>query len=177
MWEVHKPGQFPLQCDKDMNTVAYAIIGAVLLLAGFLGVFLPVLPGVPLAWLGLLIYAVGTGFERVSQLTIIVFGGLAALTVVLDLLAPVLGSQRYKASFAGILGTFLGFIFGALLLGFWGAIFGPILGAFLGEVLAGRRPGQAAGPALGAFVGFCVGTLIKSVLVLVMAGFFVASLF
>ena len=61
-----------------METAIFAIICAILLLVGLVGVVMPYLPGIPVAWLGLFIYAIGTGWERISVTTIIVF---AAITV------------------------------------------------------------------------------------------------
>lgn len=52
---------------------ASIIICSILMIVGLLGVVLPVLPGIPLAWLGLFIYALVTGFERISIATVIVF--------------------------------------------------------------------------------------------------------
>jgi uncharacterized protein YqgC (DUF456 family) len=160
-----------------MWTTVSIIICSILLLAGLVGAFVPVLPGVPIAWLGLFIYALVTGFERISIAAIVVFFVLMLLTFILDFTAPMLGAKKYRASKFGIIGAFLGFVIGIIVLGFWGIILGPLLGAFLGELIARGRPKQALGSALGAFLGFIAGTLFKFVLVLVMIGFFIASFF
>ncbi len=160
-----------------MGTVALTILCSVLMVVGLLGVVLPVLPGIPLAWLGLFIYALGTGFERISIATVVVFFILMILTLVLDFVAPMLGARKYRASKFGVFGAFLGFTVGIFVLGFWGIILGPFIGAFLGELIAGRKPRQALGSALGAFLGFVAGTLFKIIIILIMAGFFIASLF
>ena len=138
---------------------------------------LPVLPGIPLAWLGLFIYAFATGFEKISVTLIIIFFVLMILTLVLDFLAPLLGAKKYRASKLGVVGAFLGTILGIFVLGFWGIIFGPLTGAFLGELIVSRRPKHAFGTAIGAFVGLLAGSLIKLILILIMAGFFIASFF
>ena len=145
------------------------------MVVGLVGVILPMLPGVPLAWTGLFVYALATGFERISVAVVVVFFVLMVLTLTLDFAAPMLGAKKYRASKASIIGAFLGFVVGIFLLGVWGIILGPILGAFLGELVTGRRPRQALGSALGAFLGFVAGALFKTVLILVMAGFFIAS--
>jgi len=147
------------------------------MVAGLVGVLLPVLPGVPLSWLGLFIYAIGTGFERISIATVVVFFILTVLTLALDFVAPMLGAKKYRASKFGVIGAFLGFTVGIFVLGFWGIILGPFVGALLGELIARRKPTQALGSALGAFIGFIAGTLFKIVVILVMFGFFIASLF
>lgn len=160
-----------------MGTIALTILCSVLMVVGLLGVVLPVLPGIPLSWLGLFIYALGTGFERISIATVVVFFILAVLTLVLDFAAPMLGARKYRASKLGVFGAFLGFTVGIFVLGFLGIILGPFIGAFLGEMIARRKPKQALGSALGTFLGFIVGTLFKIIVILIMAGFFIASLF
>ena len=160
-----------------MVTVLLAILCSVLLIAGLAGIVLPILPGVPLAWLGFFVYAIGTGFDRISITTTVVFSILMVLTLVLDLVAPMLGASKYKASKLGILGSFVGLMAGVIAFGFWGIILGPFIGALLGELVARQQPEQAFKSALGTLFGFLAGSLIKIVVVLTMAGFFIASLF
>jgi uncharacterized protein YqgC (DUF456 family) len=160
-----------------METLVFAIICAVLMLIGLLGVILPFLPGIPVAWLGLFIYAIGTGWERISITVIIVFAVLTALSLLFDLIAPILGAKKYKASKWGIIGTSIGLIVGVLIFNVWGIILGPLLGALIGELIAGKSGEQAFKSALGALVGFIFGSLIKIILIMVMSGFFIASWF
>jgi len=160
-----------------MITVLLAVLCSVLMLVGLIGVFAPILPGIPLAWLGLFIYAIGTGFERISILTVIVFFVLMALVMVIDFLAPMLGAKKYKASKYGIVGAFLGLIVGIIVFGFWGIIIGPFVGAFSLEFMVKRQLRGAFKSAIGAFVGFVAGTLMKVIFILIMSGFFIASWF
>ncbi|MFC1847079.1 DUF456 domain-containing protein [Chloroflexota bacterium] len=159
-----------------MVTVLLALLCAIFLLVGLLGVVLPILPGIPLSWLGLFIYAAGTGFERISLTTVVVFGVLMLLSLAIDFFAPMLGAKKYKASKMGILGAFAGITVG-IFFGLWGIIFGPFVGALAGEFLAGKETKQAFGSAVGAFIGMMLGSLLKMVIILVMTGFFIASLF
>ena len=137
-----------------MTTVLLAVLCSVLMLVGLIGVFAPVLPGIPLAWLGLFIYAIGTGFERISILTVIVLFVLMVLVMAVDFLAPMLGAKKYKASKYGIVGAFLGLIVGIIVFGFWGIIIGPFVGAFSFELMAKRQLKGAFKSAIGTFVGF-----------------------
>lgn len=157
--------------------IALAVLCFILMLTGLVGVFLPVLPGVPLAWLGLFIYAIGTGFDRISVVATVVFFILMLLALSIDFIAPMLGAGKYKASKYGIIGTFLGFTIGVIFFSFWGIIVGPFVGALLGELIAKRPPGQAFKSAIGAFLGFIAGTLFKVICILIMFGFFIVSLF
>jgi uncharacterized protein YqgC (DUF456 family) len=157
--------------------VVFAIICAVLILIGLAGVIMPYLPGVPVAWLGLFIYAIGTDWERLSVTTVVVFGAITVLALLVDFIAPLLGAKKYKASKWGIIGASIGLFLGIIIFQIWGIILGPLLGALIGELIAGKSTDIAFKSALGTFIGFIFGTLMKLVLVLVMAGFFIVSLF
>lgn len=154
-----------------------AILCSILMVAGIVGVFVLVIPGIPLAWLGLFIYAIGTGFERISLVTIIVLFILMALIMLLDFLAPMLGAKKYRASKWGIIGAFIGLIAGIVFFGFWGIIVGPFIGAFAVELLVRGQPRIALKSAFGTLVGFVAGTLLKVILILIMVGLFIASWF
>jgi len=160
-----------------MSTVFLAILCSILMIVGMVGVIVPGIPGIPLAWLGLFIYAIGTGFERISAITIIVLFILMALIMLIDFLAPMLGAKKYKASKFGILGAFVGLIAGIIFFGFWGIIVGPFIGAFTVELLAKRQPRIALRSAFGTLVGFIAGTLLKAIFILIMSGLFIASWF
>jgi uncharacterized protein YqgC (DUF456 family) len=146
------------------------------MLVGLLGVVLPILPGIILSWLGLFIYAAGTGFERISVAVVVVFFVLMLASLAIDFFAPMLGAKKYKASRLSIWLAFLGAMVG-IFFGIWGIILGPFVGALAGEFISGKGARQAFGSALGTFVGMILGSLLKIVIILVMAGFFIASLF
>ena len=160
-----------------MGTILLFILSLVLMLVGLAGVILPFLPGVPLAYLGLFIYAAFTNFKSISLVVILVFLGLTIITAVLDFVIPSLGAKKYHASKWGIVGAFLGSLFGAVFFNLPGVIIGPFAGALIGELLAKKTLHQATQSAFGAFLGFLAGTLIKTVLILIMIGFLIVSLF
>lgn len=159
-----------------MITVTLAIICSILMLVGLLGVVLPIIPGIPLSWLGLFIYAAGTSFERISVTTIVVFFILMLVSLAIDFFAPILGAKKYKSSKLGVFGAFVGITVG-IFFGIWGIILGPFVGALLGELISGKGTKQAFGSALGTFIGMILGSLLKIIIILVMAGFFIVSLF
>lgn len=160
-----------------MPTFLLAVLSSVLMLAGLAGIFLPFIPGVPLAWLGFFIFAFGTGFDRISLTTTIVFFVIMLLTAALDFLASMIGAKKYGASKWGVIGASLGLLVGFLIFGFWGIILGPFIGTLVGEMIARKGWVQALKPALGTFFGFLAGTLLKIVVVLIMIGFFIRSWF
>jgi len=160
-----------------MVTVLLAILAFFLILVGFAGIFLPVLPGIPLAWLGIFIFAIGTGFDKISILATVLLFVFMLLTLLLDFLAPMIGAGKNKASKWGLIGTSLGLIVGLLVFGIWGIIAGPFIGAFLGELVANRPVGQALKSATGAFIGFIFGSLIKVVYIFISLGVLIFSFF
>lgn len=156
--------------------ILVVILAFVLIGGGLLGVFLPLLPGVPLAWLGLFIYALITGFETISIQTILIFLGLTVLTFLIDFIAPIIGAKHYEATKSGIAGAAIGFIFGIIVFGPVGVLLGPLAGAFLGEWFADKNSKRAIKAAIGIMIGFLVGSVIKAALIFTMLGFFIASL-
>jgi len=160
-----------------MLTIILAIISTILILVGLAGTIVPFIPGVPIAWLGLFVFAIGTGFKRISLITAIVFFVVMLLTFVIDFFAPMLGAKRNKASICGIIGASAGTLLGVIFLGFWGIIVGPFVGAMLGEIISGREHHQALRIAFGTLIGVIVGNLLKITVILVMLGFLIASWF
>ena len=160
-----------------MWEIVAIIVCSIFILAALIGSILPFLPGVPLAWIGLLIYAAVTGFEKISVLTTVIFFIVMLITLAIGYFAPMLGAKKYKTSSLGIFGSFLGLTFGVLLFGPWGIIIGPFIGAVIGELIARKAPEPAVKSAFGTFIGYITGTLLQIIVVLIMAGFFLAALF
>lgn len=160
-----------------MLTILFAAISFILVLVGLFGVLVPIIPGVLIAWLGLFIFAIGTGFERISILATVIFFVVMLLTFAVDFFAPMLGARKYKASRWGIIGASLGSLAGILTLGLAGIVVGPFLGAMLGELIAGRTGGKAVRIAFGTLLGIIFGTLFKVIVVLIMLGFLVRAWF
>ncbi|MEK7641009.1 MAG: DUF456 domain-containing protein [Patescibacteria group bacterium] len=160
-----------------LGEITLILVVIALLLVGLAGIFLPFLPGVPLAWLGIFIYAYAKDFTSISLKTVLIFLGLTAFTLVVDFAAPMIGAKKYHASKFGVLGSSIGLLIGLIVLGPIGIIAGPFLGALLGELAAGRKSQEAIHSAKGALIGFLAGSLIKMIIVLVMIGFFIAALF
>jgi uncharacterized protein len=160
-----------------MLTVLLALLATLLILAGLAGIVLPFIPAVPAAWLGVFIFAIGTGFKRISVLVVIILAGVMVLSLVLDFFAPMLGAGKYKASRWGFFGAAAGSFLGIITLGLPGIILGPFLGAFLGELLAGRKQVQALKIAWGAVLGVVISGLFKVVVILIFLGVLIASWF
>lgn len=152
----------------------WLIAGLILVVLGILGSIFPLLPGPPLAYLGLLIQQ----FRPVKPFSVqfmLVWAVIVGIVILLDYLVPIYGTKKFGGSKYGIWGCTIGFI-AAFWMGPWGIIFGPFLGAFIGEYIAQKDSKQAAKAALGSFAGFLFGTLIKLVTCLVMGYYLLVSM-
>ncbi len=124
---------------------------AVTVVTGFAGIFLPLLPGVPLIFGGLWLGAWISDFEKVGVATLVPLAALAVLAWIVVYVAAALGVHRVGASRLAIGGATVGAVIGVFG-GLPGQIAGPIIGAMLGEWYARRdtvqvtRAGLAAGP-------------------------------
>lgn len=152
-------------------------IAAILFIVGAWGVILPGLPGVPLAWLGLFIYAYHFQFQKISLATSMVFLGLTLLTIVLDIVLPIVGLKKFKPTRFGVVGAVIGLLIGLFTGGPVGIIIGPFIGALLGELLAGTELRRALTVSGGTVVGFLASAFLKLVLIAIMFGFFIFSFF
>ncbi len=156
--------------------VILAIVSAMLMVIGLVGVFAPVLPGVPLSLAGFILYAWGTHFEKLSVATTIVFSVLCLISIGLDAIAQYVGAKKFNATKAGTIGLVIGMVVG-LFFAPWGFILGPVLGAFIGEYIVARDFKQAAKSAAGSIIGTLCSSAVKMILIIVMGGFLIAAIF
>lgn len=143
------------------------VIAGVFVFTGFLGSVLPVLPGPPLSYLGLIILHL-SNVVQFSTTFLVVWAAIVIAIQLLDAFIPVWGTKRFGGSKRGVWGSTIGLIVG-MFLGPVGIVAGPFLGALLGELSARKNTEDALKAAFGAFLGFVVGTVSK----LVIAGFMI----
>ncbi len=147
-------------------------IGFLLMLVGILGSVLPVLPGVPISWLGLLmIYlAPSVPFEWLFlSITFVI----AAFLYILDYIIPAMGTKRFGGSRYGMIGATLGLVVGIVAPIPFGIVIGPFIGAFLGELFNTKTRKNALRAAFGSFVGFLASTFMKLLATFVYLGLFI----
>ncbi len=154
-----------------METLLLWVLVVVLVVAGFLGLLLPVLPGAPLLFAGLLIAAWIEDFAYVGPWTLTVLAFMALLIYVVDFGAGALGAKGFGATKYAMVGAFAGAIVG-ILFGLPGIILGTFLGAVAGELLANRSLREAGAAGLGATIGIAVGVAAKVALAISMLSIF-----
>ena len=141
-----------------MDILLY-ILSAISLIAGLIGCFLPVIPGPPLSYVGILLLHF-TDKEPFSVTYLLVLLIIVAVIQVLDYIVPSFGSKMMGGSRWGSRGCLAGTIIGMFFLPF-GIILGPFLGAVIGELIGGKDFGKALISGLGSFIGFLASTLLK----------------
>jgi uncharacterized protein YqgC (DUF456 family) len=132
------PAPFP-----DAAPVLWLLAGA-LVVAGIAGTVVPLLPGAPLVFLGLLVAARIDDFHKVGWVTLIFLALLTLLAYAVDLWATRHGARRVGASGWALLGAFLGGLAG-LFFALPGLILGPFLAATSAKPAApASAPGWAS---------------------------------
>jgi uncharacterized protein YqgC (DUF456 family) len=147
------------------------LLAGLLVVAGIAGTIVPLLPGAPLVFLGLLVAARIDDFQKVGWVTLTLLAILTLLAYAVDLWATRHGARRVGASGWALLGALLGGIAG-LFFALPGLILGPFLGAFAGEYLARRDLRQAGRAGLGTWLGLLLSTAGRLALVVLMLGLF-----
>lgn len=147
------------------------IFSAICTLTGLSGLLLPVVPGAPILFLGLLLGAWAEDFRHVGVWTLLILGGMAGLTYVVEFAASILGVRKYGGSRRAMAGAVLGGIVG-ISLGIPGILLGPFAGAVIGELSLQRSLDQAGRAGFGTVVGLALGAAGKLAIGIAMIGLF-----
>lgn len=163
------------------------VLGAICLLIGLIGCVAPVLPGVPLSYLGLLLLH-WTDHVQFSWQFLTVWAVVVVVIQVLDYFIPAWGTKKFGGTKYGVWGSTIG-LFVGLFMGPWGIIVGPFVGAVLGELLYFNRHPQdrieqsentnfnrALRAGFGSFIGLLTGTILKLICCGMMVFYFVKEL-
>ena len=142
----------------DILLMVFAFL---LLVASIVGCVLPVLPGPPLAYAGILLLHLTDKIHFTTQQLIVWLVVVVVLQVV-DYITPLLGSKYSGGTSFGNRGCIAGTILGMFFMP-WGLIIGPFVGAIAGEMMGGQDLAQAIRAGIGTLLGYLFGTLMKVV--------------
>lgn len=135
------------------------LIGIIFIFLGIIGCVLPVIPGPPLSYVGLVFLQITSGSPFTTNFMIL--WALIALGVTaLDYIVPIWGTKKYGGSKYGTWGSMIGLVLG-LFIPPIGIILGPFVGALVGELIYGRKANEALRSGYGALIGFLLGTGLK----------------
>jgi uncharacterized protein YqgC (DUF456 family) len=155
-------------------TILLWILAGLIVITGLVGTIVPVLPGVPIIFAGLVLAAWVTNFEPVGWGTIGVLGALTALSMLIDFLAAAFGAKKQGASPRAFWGATLGAIVG-IFFGLPGILLGPFIGAVAAELSAGQGAQQAGRSGYGVWLGIILGTAAKLAIAFLMLGIFLTK--
>lgn len=158
-----------------MDLLLFAL-AAILMLVGILGSFLPMLPGIPLSWAGLLllhltsVVPVNYTFLGITLLvTIIIFA--------LQYAIPALGTKYLGGSKQGMYGATIGLFAGIFIPIPFAILIAPFLGAYIGEVLNKADSKTALKAASGSFIGLLASTFMEFVVAAIFLLLFIYKAF
>ena len=142
------------------------------MLLGILGSFLPVLPGPPISWVGLLLLHLTTAIPDDWW-----FLGITAVVAVvifaLDYIIPIIGTKKFGGTKAGMIGTTVGLIIGLFVPIPGGIFIGAFAGAFIGELSNKADNKTALKAAFGSFLGLLTGAFMKFTVTAIFLVFFI----
>lgn len=162
-----------------MSDYILLILGIILMIIGIIGCLVPVLPGPPLSFLGLLLlhftrFGSGTGTVLTNPV-LYTLGAIAVVVTIMDYVVPVWGTKKFGGSKYGTRGATIGLIIG-FFLGPLGIILGPLMGAFVGEMIFKDDLGYAFKAGFGSLLGFLTGIGLKLAASILMTYYFVKEL-
>ena len=102
------------------------LAGAIILLViGIIGCLVPILPGPPLSYAGLILLHISR-FASFSTEKLIILAAITVIVTVLDYIVPIWGTRKFGGSKYGMRGATVGLIIG-LFLGPPGIVLGPFI--------------------------------------------------
>ena len=141
--------------------ILFVVIGFLLMLIGIVGSILPIIPGTPISWFGLIMLYLAPSMQ--FDWFFVSITGVVAITIyILDYIIPAIGTKKFGGSKAGAWGAFIGLFVGILAPIPFGILIGPFVGALIGELVVNKTESKLAlKAAFGSFIGFLTSTFIK----------------
>lgn len=152
------------------------LFGGLLAVAGIIGSVVPILPGPPLSYAGLILLQVSSR-HPFTVMFLVTYAIITILVSAVDFIIPVYSAKKYGGSRQGAWGSAAGLLSGLFFFPPFGIVIGAVAGAILGELLSGRRGRSALRAAAGSLSGLLVGSLIKVILSVLMAYHFFSNLY
>lgn len=150
-------------------------LAIVFMIIGIIGCLVPVLPGPPLSFIGILILHF-TKFAEFRINLLIILGLIAIIVAIFDYVVPIWGTKKFGGTKYGIRGATVGLLVG-LFLGPAGIIIGPFIGAVIGELIYKDDFRYAMRAGFGSLIGFMAGIGLKLATSLIITFYFIRGLF
>lgn len=161
-----------------VDVMLWGII-VLLIVIGFFGTILPIIPGTTLIFTAMVMHYFCFEMEG-SGLTwqsLVVITLLYISSIIIDWFSGAIGAKWFGSSKWGIAGALIGALFG-LFFGIPGLLIGPILGVFLFEMIfAKKEVKEASSSTIGTVVGGIAGTVIRVLIALAMITCYLTDVF
>ena len=141
--------------------ILLVFLGVLAVVGGLVGCIVPVIPGPPVSYLGLILISLAGGWNIYAAWVLIVLAIVAVGAAVLDSILPAYASKRAGAGKAGVWGSVVGMLIGTFLFPPFGTFIGAFFGALLGEFLRMRQDSSPLKAAWGVFTGTMAATVAK----------------
>ena len=158
-----------------MSDILLTTVGGVLMILGIIGCVLPVIPGPPLSFVGLLLLHFSS-YAEFSFEFLLVMGSIAVIVTIMDYIVPVWGTKKFGGSKAGMWGAAIGLVLGLIFFPPLGIIIGPFAGAVIGEALTGKDAAHSFKAGLGSLLGLMIGIGLKLAASVAMTYYFIKEL-
>ena len=144
-------------------TILIIIFSIILLILGVIGSILPIVPGPPLSFVGLLLLHLFTPFVMQEDY-LFLFGIAAAMITFLDYWLQVYSVKLFGGGKASTIGVIIGILVGVFIFPPVGVLLGPFLGAYIGAIVESDFDlAKSFKIAFGSLIGFLGGTILKFV--------------
>lgn len=145
-----------------------SLLAVLFVIIGIIGCIVPILPGVVLAYGGL-VCSYFCSFSQISTTAVWVYLALTVVVSIIDYILPAYLTKLSGGSKAGQRGATAGLIVGMLMGNIFIAIIGPFIGAVVGEIINdSSNRAKAFKVGFGSFLSFLVGTGLKLILCVAM---------
>ena len=158
-----------------MGDILLTAGGAALMIVGLIGCFLPVIPGPPTSFVGLLLLHF-SNYAEFSFEFLLLMGAIAVIVTIMDYIVPVWGTKKFGGSKAGMWGAAIGLVLGLILFPPLGIIIGPFAGAVIGEAITGKDAASSFKAGLGSLLGLMIGIGLKLAASIAMTYYFIKEL-
>ena len=137
------------------------IIISILLFVGIIGCFIPIIPGPPISYGGLLVFHFFSSYT-IKENVLWFMAFVVLVVTVFDLWVQIYGVKKFGGTKKAVNGSILGLIIGIFLFPPFGIIIGPFTGAFIGASMdRNSDTNKSIKIALGSLAGFLLGTILK----------------
>lgn len=149
----------------------------IIMAVGFIGCFVPFLPGPPIVWLGALYYAWKTNYAEFGWPTLLLMLILTLVGSTADLWMSYFGARKSGASPWTSLAAMLGGFIGLLILSLPGLVIGSFAAIAVVEYGRHKDWNKVARAGAGYLAGYLLSMVVEILVCLLIIGVFIGAIF